>query len=541
MSSHSFFGKKQVLVIPRSALHQGFFGRMFRKLPPHVPAGSTETEQEQTLNALAATMHESESQAHSPEGDNRSIPAGYTYFGQFVDHDITFDPSSSLDRVNDPNMLVNFRSPRYDLDSVYGRGPSVDSHMYDKEKAGPSRYTGFLLVGNGTNAVEPDLPRNAQQTALTGDPRNDENIMVSQMQLTFVNFHNSVLQRLLDMGMPHDQETFAEAQRIVRWHYQWVVVHDFLKRLVDGETFADICPAADSPTKPNLRFYNPKLQSFMPIEFSGAAYRLGHSMVRSEYALNDMLENIRGKIPIFLSQGEFEDPAAPFPPHLRDLRGGRSLPGLWTIQWDRFLEMCDENGNPSNPQRSRRLDTKLAFRLSRIPAGPGIENPLAALNLRRGCRFELPSGQSIARAMGIEAPHKPDGDDPLWFYILDEAAAQGNGEKLGKVGSRIVAEIFWGLLCGDPLSYIASMPGWTPQTEPRFTIPAEDPSNFQLRDIVRFAGMPVTNSDIQEILSTQPVLAPAPAVAAANGNGAAGTNGTATSESGELLAESMAV
>ena len=504
MSSHAFFSKKQVLVIPRSSLHQGFYGRMFRKLPPHVPAGANEAEQEQTLLALAATMQELESQAASTTGDNGTIPAGYTYFGQFVDHDITFDPSSSLDRFNDPNILVNFRSPRYDLDSIYGRGPGVDPHMYDQEKAGPSRFSGFLMLGQGTNPAEGDLPRNDQQTALIGDPRNDENIIVSQIQFTFLNFHNNVLQRLLDMGMPHDPETFAEAQRIVRWHYQWVVIHDFLRRIVDSETFDDICPSPESPRKPNLRFYNPKIQSFMPVEFSGAAYRLGHSMVRSEYSLNDTLENIRGKIPIFLSQSEFEEPSAPFPPHLRDLRGGRSLPGLWTLQWDRFLEMADENGTLSNPQRSRRLDTKLTFRLSNIPAGPGVENPLAALNLRRGWRFELPSGQSIARAMGIDPAHKPYGDDPLWFYILDEADAQGNGEKLGKVGSRIVAEVFWGLLCGDPLSYIASMPNWTPQSEQRFTIPAEDPAHFQLRDIVRFAGMPITANDIQKLFAAPP-------------------------------------
>ncbi|MBV7332682.1 hypothetical protein KFU94_31520 [Chloroflexi bacterium TSY] len=321
----------------------------------------------------------------SKRGDNPAIPAGYTYFGQFVDHDITFDPTSSLDRTNDPNLLTNFRSPRFDLDSLYGRGPSVDQHLYDKNRAAKDGYSGYLLVGKAENGIEDDLQRNIQNRALIGDPRNDENVLVSQVQLTFIKFHNKVMDNLLDLGMPHNDETFTEGQRIVRWHYQWVVIHDFVKRLSDPEIFAAICPTPENPSKPRLRFYNPKLQPFMPVEFSGAAYRLGHSMVRSEYALNDQLEGFVGKIPIFLPNDELTpEERSGAVANRKDLRGDGKLPGLWSLQWNRFLEFDTYTRGAQNPQLSRRLDTRLAFRLGLIPAGPGGQNPLAGLNLRRG-------------------------------------------------------------------------------------------------------------------------------------------------------------
>lgn len=165
--------------------------------------------------------------------DNPEIPAGYTYLGQFIDHDITFDPSSSLQRMNDPEGLVNFRTPRFDLDSLYGSGPDDEPFQYDEASGG----TKFLIgKGRHTDTEQPtaddDLPRNEQGRALIGDPRNDENTIVSQLHLTFSKLHN----RLVDqVGTEHEltgDELFKKAQRLTRWHYQWVVVHDFLARIV---------------------------------------------------------------------------------------------------------------------------------------------------------------------------------------------------------------------------------------------------------------------------------------------------------------------
>lgn len=494
--------------VTRSPLYQGFFGRMFRTLPPAIPSSVNETEQRKRFEDLAASMLETIEQTRDNALDNKKIPAGYTYFGQFVDHDITFDTTSRLDRLNDPERLVNFRTPRFDLDSLYGRGPTDTPFMYDQGHRSADGGAYFLLTGKGANPKEDDLLRNEQGVAIIGDPRNDENIIVSQLQLVFIKFHNRVMEILEADNAAGGADNFAEAQRIVRWHYQWVVVHDFLERIVSKDLLKRVLPDPQQPEKPQLRFYHPKNAPFMPVEFSAAAYRLGHSMVRSAYTLSDKLTKLRnssnipgitGRIPIFLPRAEHQNDGLD---NLRDLRAGltkasasaeeRKLPAQWTIQWDQYFEM-----GGSAPQLSRHIDTRLALRLGAIPAGPGGENALALLNLIRGWRLQLPSGQDVARAMGV-APHQPNRQDPLWLYILEEAE-RGGGEQLGEVGGTIVAEVFLGLLAEDRNSYLRNEPTWSPQHEKVLQIPAEDMGHFQLRDIIRFSGAAVTDADIPAI------------------------------------------
>jgi len=185
------------------------------------------------------------------ERENPLIPAGYTYLGQFIDHDITFDPVSSLQRQNDPDALHNFRTPRYDLDCLYGRGPADQPYLYRTgPRPIPHPVLGFdqrgVMFLHGENRgdpddiasapfIGPDLPRNSEGRALIGDPRNDENIIVSQLHSTFLKFHNRMVECVFEeCGMTGD-DLFKEAQRRVRWHYQWVVVHDFLPRIIDGD------------------------------------------------------------------------------------------------------------------------------------------------------------------------------------------------------------------------------------------------------------------------------------------------------------------
>jgi hypothetical protein len=226
--------------VPQSPLHQGLFGRMFRKLPAQRPP-------DDLLAFLAATMIEPA--GAGPELDNPAIPAGYTYLGQFVDHDITFDPTSKLQRLNDPNALRNFRTPRFDLDSLYGAGPSDNPFLYEDE----GEFAGVkLLVGRRLDqpafrgAEARDLPRNWQGRALIGDPRNDENNIVPQLQLAFIDFHNAVVDRVKAEEGLSGQPLFEEAQRQVRWHYQWVVVHDFLKKRL-------VAPSSPRPRRPATR------------------------------------------------------------------------------------------------------------------------------------------------------------------------------------------------------------------------------------------------------------------------------------------------
>ncbi len=476
--------------VPRSSFYDSPFGRMFGRLEPWVPAGTTDEQREQTLLEFAhEEMVESDGALLS---ENKAIAAGYTYFGQFVDHDITFDPTSSVRRQNDPNKLSNFRTPRFDLDSVYGAGPEASPYLYDANDHGK------FLIGAGESGVEDDLPRNHQGVALIGDPRNDENLIVSQLQLAFLKLHNRVLDGVRSEypGLEADQ-AFRRAQRIVRWFYQYVVWNDFVRLLVHDllhggalSTVVDDVSSSKHTTAriARRRFYRWKQAPYIPVEFSVAAYRFGHSMVRPGYQVNTTVGiGEEFELPIFSD------------PHDRssDLRGGRPLPAGFAIQWDWFFPM------PSSiapfPQNSRRIDTKLAPSMSHIPMGDTTV-PLAFLNLRRGWRMDLPSGPAVADALGVPAAGRPLIDtgtpqESLWFYILKETTTLGamSGKMLGPVGGTIVAEVFAGLLDGDPLSYVNLDPLWTPGKEPvlvelmRTASPRQD--DWSVGDLLTAAGV----------------------------------------------------
>jgi hypothetical protein len=251
---------------------------------PCLPAAAPRTG---TIDALVAALRD------RLGGLNAAVPAGYTYLAQFVDHDITFDPTSKLQGRNDPDALVNFRTPRFDLDSLYGSGPMDQPFLYDwSAQVAPGVK---LLVGSsaGGGAVTYDLPRNEQGRALIGDARNDEHLIISQLHLLFIRFHNKVVDRVLfDKPGLRGMALFEEAQRIVRHHYQWIVMHDFLPRVVGR--------GAARAARARRRFYKFEGAPFIPFEFSAAAYRFGHSMVRGDYTPN---RHVTPPVPIF-AQGD---------------------------------------------------------------------------------------------------------------------------------------------------------------------------------------------------------------------------------------------
>jgi hypothetical protein len=448
--------------LPVSRQFEGRFGRMFR-LPPFVPS-------DDRIAQIAALMTENVS-GPTPDFDNPDIPAGYTYLGQFVDHDLTFDPVSNLERQNDPDGLVNFRSPRFDLDCVYGRGPADDPFLYDKASGGQK-----LLVGHHDD--EDDLPRNEQHTALLGDPRNDENVFVSQLQLTMLKFHNKVLDVVAgdDALRRSSETTFEAAQRVVRWHYQWLVVHDLLKRVVGEEMLAAVLDESGPVAEVTRRFYRWRNGPFMPVEFSVAAYRFGHSMIRGRYKLNTLV----GPLPTFTPGSINDNPLGHF-------GGFRILPPFWTIEWARFFEV--DGAGADARQQSRLIDAKLADPLADLPVEiANRPTSLIARNLIRGARLLLPSGQDVARRMGLR-PLSADelelpggGPAPLWYYLLKEAQVQAGGHHLGRVGGRIVAEVFLGLLEHDPSSYLRNQPDWTP------FLPSATPGDFTMPDLIAFTG-----------------------------------------------------
>lgn len=450
--------------MPRTPESEGRFGRLFPHLPPFLPP-------DKALESLAAQMHEPPSVPGEEDGfDNPDIAAGFTYFGQFIDHDLTFDPTSLLGRVNDPDALEDFRTPRFDLDSVYGRSPDDEPFLYDKDSV-------HLLIGRNA-AGEEDLPRNANGAALLGDPLNDENEILSQLTLGILKYHNHVVD-VLPADVPCD-DRFREANRIVRWHYQWAVIHDFL------ETVLCVTKVPRGPRLPRWWRRHP----FMPVEFSVGAYRFGHSMVRGEYELNDAVQDV----PIFA-----QDPTP-------DLRGGRERPPGHVIQWARFFEFPESS---LDTQRSRKIDTKLAFGLSILPdvVIPGEIRgiyDLAERDLKRGKALGLPSGQAIARALGIPEKDILTGDalgplppglrkvfgthTPLFFYVPKEAEALNGGRHLGPVGGRIVVEVFLALLHADPASYVRVEPNFRPKAG-QFGAPQD--GVFRMVDLLRFAGVTI--------------------------------------------------
>ena len=452
---------------------------MFPALPACVP-------DDNTIEALLACT----------KGRNRPnprIPAGYTYLGQFVDHDVTFDPHSSLERANDPRALVNFRTPRFDLDSLYGAGPADQPFLYDWDCAEDRGVK--LLVGHNAcdcDYAPIDLPRNEQGRALIGDARNDENLIIAQLHLLFIRFHNKVVRRVRcrhpDMV---SGEVLTEAQRLVRWHYQWIVVHDFLERIVGCTAYQALRARADGVTAATARWLSAwRSEPFMPVEYSGAAYRFGHSMVRDNY---NVRRTVRG-VPIFRPPGEAGD----------DLSGFRQLPAGLVIDWDLFFF---KSVTSAIPNASTRIDTFLAIPLRRLP--PGDES-LARLNLRRGRALGLPSGPDVARAMSVkplsqeELPPLLEGSPPgmssvayatlqsnldalpLWIYILLEARLRGDekGLSLGPVGGGIVSEVLLGLLEADPNSYLQQRPTWTPE------LCADESGDFTMLDLVRYVDDP---------------------------------------------------
>ena len=507
----------------QSSVRTGKFGRLFRWLPPTFQTANSkeEDEVERLLKELAERMVSTEFNdriddegektpdvdLHTPEDEdeNRAIPAGYTYLGQFIDHDITFDPASSLQQQNDPDALEDFRTPRLDLDSLYGRGPDDEPHLYDR----PARVKFRLGPDRGVNGQNrPDLLRSDDETALIGDKRNDENKIVRQIHALFLKFHNKVFEDIAAQfpGNSNVHGRFLETQRIVRWCYQWIVLNDYLPLICGKDVVSTILPGKNE-RRPNLMFYEAKSgEAFMPVEFAVAAFRFGHSMVRPNYSLNDVAKSSAkftskggktvsfARIPIFVAQSKLPTDA---------MNGfGEPLPPQWGIDWSFFFGTMPQakQGVKQVPQPSYRIDATLVDPLGALPEfipSVGIGSPFASLafrNLLRGFRMGLPSGQAVARMMGVSPMSDSDlwfkkgkgdgkeewpegksffdankrwleGRAPLWFYILKEAELREKGHRLGEVGSRIVAETLVGLAWFDRYSYLFQAPRWNPSME----------------------------------------------------------------------------
>ena len=452
---------------------QGRFGFMFPNLPAYsIPLALSD--------ALAESMRDPA--PGGTAGDNNGLPSGFTFLGQFIDHDLTMDRETLGNQVADPDGSVNIRSPLLNLDSVYNLvQPDGVSVGATRDPANPAK----LLLEPNVNGVL-DLPRNPDGTAQIADPRNEENLLICQLHITVIRFHN----RLVDEGC-----TFEEARLLTTWHYQWIVMTDFLPRNV-GQDRVDAVLEIKSNGKPKVKtsFFKPNNGSklFTPLEFAVAAFRFGHTQVRNNYN-----PNLQIRVAI-------QQPVA----GAGNLNGFRPIPSTHVMDFRNFFHFPD-SPDPAIPplfNSTRRMDAVLSPNLLNLPVSSLPNAPtrtsLPARNIERGVQVGLPSGQAVARGLGVPvldnatlAAASPPasstspgaaavladagfaGECPLWFYLLAESAVTQNAERLGAVGGTIIAETLAGIMDADKGSFFHAS-AWQPMTSP-----------FRMQEFLQFAGV----------------------------------------------------
>jgi hypothetical protein len=455
------------------------------------------------------------------------IPAGYTYLGQFITHEITFDKTDGLPLVE--LTPENGRSPSLDLDSLYGDGPGDEKSKRLYDEARPAR----LRVGTtqAPNAVfgatfENDLPREEKDgrkgVAVIGDERNDENLPLAQTHVAFIKFHNRVVEdleagRYKDFAPPAAGQLFETACAEVVKHFQWIILKDYLPRIVDGALVESLIRKPDKFNKPT----GPD-DLFIPLEFSAAAFRIGHTMVRRRYRWNRRHEPDVALFELFT--------------HTRrsgDLDGLERLDSTWVADWKRLYDftspdLAADYPPPYNPpqgfNRAGRIDTVFDLHLNTIK---GFDHqklsldrrPITVRNLLRGLALGLPWGEDVAEALGEklgaaelaelrDVPHPErltdpalGGKTPLWFYVLRESRLKGGpAGKLGPVGSRIVADTLVGLIRHSRYSILRpkqaggegpewELSDWRPAPAYGRQAPEPERVKFEMPDLLRAADV----------------------------------------------------
>jgi len=486
-----------------------------------------------------------------------AIPAGYTYLGQFITHEITFHKTAALSLSE--AKPENARSPSLDLDSLYGEGPGVNSKSRELYVDGP--HPARLKVGWTQPPPAPltdssqrssrfpefqnDLPRRARSrereggVAIIGDERNDENLPLAQTHVAFLRFHNRVVDdlkggRYKDYARPADEGLFEKARAEVIRHFQWIVLKDYLPRIVGEDLVKSL---TRKPSSDKFKKFKGEEDLFIPLEFSAAAFRIGHSMVRRIY----MWSRLQGDVKLFQlfthtklsgNLGNFD-----------------RLNSTWVIDWKQFYDFTPFAGEypppydpPQEFNRAGKLDTTFDFRLETIPGFQHLPQPeakndagekpddkksanpifngekaLTVRNLLRGLSLGLPWAEDVAKALVDEKLLKEDeclkpaelregqdaklldalgGKTPLWFYILKEAKVKEEGERLGPVGGRIVAETLIGLIRHSKYSILRrvegtesewELSGWRPAYGRHSDVP--EGVKFEMVDLLRAADV----------------------------------------------------
>lgn len=433
--------------------------------------------------------------------EDSSIPSGYTYLSQFIAHEITFDKTKGMPETD--ATPDNLRSPQIDLDSLYGN--DEDPHrgrFYETENPALLKI-GKTFPEEMVGGLYNDLCRDSETgEALIPDERNDENLAVAQVHVAFMKFHNAIVNALQE-STPADK-LFETARAEVVKHFQWIVLYDYLDTILDKDVLKNVL--AEGP-----KFFTPqKADLFMPLEFSAAAFRLGHSMVRKSYDWNYLLSsNLNNLVDVkfLFTETHFSGRIGrvnDVPPRLRS---------RWIIDWRRFFDfsVIKQGEKPIYPHPgafnyARRIDTAVEMGLENqatFDHGPftGAQQSIAVRNLLRGSGLRLLTGEEVAELIGVTALSGADivkgyedcfnsrwlnGRTPLWFYVLREAEVCHRGNRLGPVGSRILAETFVTLIKHSNYS-IFNEPTWRPRMDA--SREEEGERIFKMVDLLHFADV----------------------------------------------------
>jgi len=433
---------------------RGHYSRLFQK-----PAAPITKNHEGGLIELGQAMR------YETEREGTLTPrVGFTYFGQFIAHDLTHDITPITGPYSEPERTPNYRTPSFDLDHIYGGGPQESSYLYEGE---PGAET-FKIGATTPTGYPRDLPLK-DETVLIGDlqdRRNLDNLILRQLHVVFLKFHNEAIKQVgSEPAFTSLEELapgtlFERAQRLVRWHYQWIIRHDFLPRILHTGVW-------NYQKLRNIRRPEPEKSYSVPIEFSLAAFRFGHSMVRNAYRLNCRQKRV--VIGDLMALGQSASP----------------IPDDYLIEWGTFFDGMPTSGPEAS---SNYIDTSISramhglapgtIRLSDSRESPDPSN-LPVRTLLRGARAGLPSGQEVAEALLAQGRIKPNDrltsaqltqdtcnqsgtvlhqkgleqNTPLFYYLLKEAELNGEGVALGPIGSHIVSEVIQGALEADPDSY----------------------------------------------------------------------------------------
>lgn len=441
---------------------KGYYSRLFRKAAEPVPRS-----EEWKLVELGRAMR------YIIEREGTLTPrVGFTYFGQFLGHDLTHDPTPLEGPYQEPARTPNYRTPAFDLDHVYGGGPSKSPHLYEGEE----RAETFKIGSTTPEGYQRDLPVRHGMVLIGDqqDTRNLDNLILRQLHVLFLKFHNEAIKQIesnpemAGLTALGAGTVFERAERLVRWHYQWIIRHDFLPRILHTDVL-------NYQERRKPRHFESGKSYSVPIEFSLAAFRFGHSMVRNAYRLNCRQKRV--VIGELMALGQ---KAAP-------------IPDDYLIEWGTFFDGMPTSG----PQASSNfIDTSVSHAMHGLSPGTiRLSNPLEppdpsnlpVRTLVRGARAQLPSGQEVANALLAEGRIQPNDrlknseltedtcdhsgsvlrevgleeNTPLFYYLLKEAELKAEGIALGPVGSHVVSEVIQGALEMDADSYLSSVgPNW---------------------------------------------------------------------------------